>query len=86
MQSRETLKRHASLFDDMACAVGLDLEDEVLTGRLPIPDLDDAVLRCTGCKRPEACADWLKGDTAAAAETPPKYCRNASLFAKLKRI
>ncbi len=85
MTSRETLKRHAGLFDDMASAVGLDLENEVLTGRLPIPDLDEAVLRCTGCTRPEACSSWLDKNTGTA-ETPPDYCRNSTLFAELKRI
>ncbi len=85
MPTRETLKRHAGLFDDMARAVGLDLENEVLTGHLPIPDLDEAVLRCTGCHKPEDCASFLATNTGTPTE-PPNYCRNSTLFAELKRI
>ncbi|MGH1412749.1 MAG: DUF6455 family protein [Pelagimonas sp.] len=85
MQSRETLKRHATLVDDMAGAVGVDLEAEVLDGHLRISELDDVVLRCTGCSKPDACTAWLAKQTVQAA-SPPEYCRNASLFAELKRM
>lgn len=88
MQSESTLKRHAHLVDRMATATGVDLEEEMLRGNLSIPDLDDAVLRCTGCTCPNACTTWLAQHSGPFAEgqpaTPPAYCRNADLFADLK--
>ena len=84
MQNRETLKRHAALVDRMAEARGLDLEEEILRGRMTLSDLDDAVLRCTGCAEPGNCEHWLAGrDRTAPAEDTPDYCRNRDLFAGL---
>lgn len=83
MLNRATLKRHAALVDRMAAARGLDLEEEMLRGSLSIPDLDDAVLRCTGCADPGSCETWLDAQGESAAATPP-YCRNADLFDGLK--
>ncbi|MDU8910065.1 DUF6455 family protein [Aestuariicoccus sp. MJ-SS9] len=84
MQNTETLKRHAALVDRMAETLGLDLEELALRGALPIPEIDDAVLRCTGCSNPEGCEHWL--DTQGQqAEATPRFCRNADLFDALKR-
>lgn len=84
MTTTNTLKRHAALVDRMASAQGLDLEEQILRGRMSLPDLDDAVLRCTGCTQPCACETWLDALTEAV-ETPPAYCRNTPLFDALKR-
>ncbi|WP_040603961.1 DUF6455 family protein [Sagittula stellata] len=85
MQSRETLKRHAALVDHMAGTQGLDLEELILRGKLTISELDDAVLRCTGCTQPGSCENWLAAMAAAPENDapPPAYCRNTSLFAEL---
>jgi hypothetical protein len=84
MQSQKTLRRHAALVDEMATARGVDLEEAILRGRLTVPELDDAVLACTGCSRPDACEAWLASRPAETEATPP-YCRNADLFAELAR-
>ncbi|MFZ7091798.1 DUF6455 family protein [Primorskyibacter sp. 2E233] len=84
MQSRETLKRHAGLVDQMANAQELDLEEQILRGNLSISELDDAVLRCTGCTQPCTCETWL-ATRSAPVDAPPEYCRNAELFQDLKR-
>lgn len=84
MQSRTTLKRHAHLVDEMANAQGLDLEEQILRGNLAVSDLEDAVLRCTGCTKPCDCEDWL-ASRSLPADSPPDYCRNSELFADLKR-
>ena len=84
MQSESKLRRHATLVDHMATAQGIDLEEAVLRGALSIPDLDDAVLRCTGCTQPCACERWLEA-LDAPADAAPTYCRNAALFVDLKR-
>lgn len=47
MPSNTTIRRHAVLVDRMATALGRDLEEEVMRGRLSPDDLPDMVLRCT---------------------------------------
>ncbi|MFY0623996.1 MAG: hypothetical protein JXQ89_20120 [Pelagimonas sp.] len=84
MLSSTTLKRHAGLVDDMATAQGLDLEEQMLRGNVDMGALEDAVLRCTSCDRPTACAAWLEKN-ARGASTPPGYCRNQSFFNDIKR-
>ena len=83
MQSRSTLKRHAALVDRMSTAQGLDLEEQVMRGKLSIGELEDAVLRCTGCTNPDACEHWLATQTGPVDGTP-EFCRNAHLFRDLK--
>ncbi|MCB1335185.1 MAG: hypothetical protein KDK26_16435 [Roseivivax sp.] len=80
MQSRETLRRHAALVDRMAQTLGIDLEEAAFRGKLSIPDVEDAVLRCTACTQPGACEHWLAARDGATAETTPEYCRNTELF------
>lgn len=84
MHDTKTLRRHAALVDRMATARGVDLEESMLRGKLSIPELDDAVLSCTGCTQPCACESWLDDQTAVAAASP-SYCRNADLFSDLLR-
>lgn len=80
MYTREKLKRHAGLMDRMAEAQGLDLEEQMLRGRLDFGALEDAVLRCAGCENPDDCARKL--DAGVSGGTPG-YCRNTALFAEL---
>ncbi|KUF10213.1 DUF6455 family protein [Pseudoponticoccus marisrubri] len=84
MQSKATLKRHAALVDRMSQAQGLDLEEQMLRGRLTVSDLEDAVLRCTGCSCPDACESWL-AEQSGPAQGTPGYCRNQDLFDTLSR-
>ena len=83
MQSRTTLKRHARLVDTMAEAQGIDLEEAILRGKMSISDLDDAVLRCTGCSDPGRCERFL-GAVDRMIESVPDFCRNDELFSELK--
>lgn len=82
MHRETTLKRHAALVDNMARARGVDLEEQMLRGKLTISELEDAVLRCTACTSPEACEHWLAEQSKTAAETP-EYCLNANVFRAL---
>ena len=79
MQSQTTLKRHAALVDNMAQARGIDLQEQMLRGKLTISELEDAVLRCTACTFVDACEHWLE-TRDGAAPVPQGYCRNAALF------
>ncbi|ETX15860.1 hypothetical protein OCH239_11805 [Roseivivax halodurans JCM 10272] len=83
MLSRTVLKRHATLVDRMAQAVGVDLEEAALGGKVSIPEIDDAVLSCTGCTRSYACESWL-AESNGPRYTPPTYCRNVELFLRLQ--
>ena len=84
MQSSLTLKRHSDLVDRMATSQGVDLEETMMAGHLTPGALDDAVLACTGCAAPEACARWL--DSHDVGETAPDYCRNAALLSELSAL
>lgn len=84
MHDTKTLKRHANLVDRMAGAQGLDLEEQMLRGKLGMMALEDAVLSCTGCTQPCACEKWLDALGEDVAETTPDYCRNTALFQELK--
>lgn len=81
MPTRETLKLHAGLVDDMAMSLGVDLEEAAIGGQLTIDDLTDAVLRCTGCANPAHCQASLQ-DSNDTRQTP-EYCRNRTLLHKL---
>lgn len=84
MQSQAKLKRHAALFDTMAQVHGLDLEEQMLRGKLTFNELDDAVMRCTACTGVESCAHWLATRQDVDVQAP-HYCRNAALFRDLDR-
>lgn len=81
MQHSLTLKRHADLVDRMATAQGVDLEETMMAGHLTPGALGDAVLACTGCAAPEACAHWLASQEDG--DTVPDYCRNRALLSEL---
>lgn len=82
MLNKTTLKRHAGLMDDMAGAVGVDMEEAMLGGRMSMDQLHDAVLACTGCAHPGACRHWLDAQDGTAGATPD-YCRNADMLGQL---
>jgi len=84
MYENQTVKKHAALVDRMATALGVDLEEEVMAGRLDYDALPDLVLRCTGCCQPDACAEWLDDQHGRAAQAPC-YCRNAEALEILKK-
>ncbi|MGR3377675.1 DUF6455 family protein [Salipiger abyssi] len=84
MPGRTDFKRHATLVDHMANTLGLDLEEQMLRGKLTFSQLDDAVLSCTGCTQPCACETWL-ATRAKTADAPPFYCRNTQLFDELRK-
>ncbi len=78
----KTTRRHAALVDRMATALGRDLQEDAIRGQLDLNTLHDMVTRCTGCTRPDNCAQFL--DQAEAQDTAlrdtPAYCRNAATF------
>lgn len=84
MRHTSTLRRHAGLLDDMANAQGIDLEEAALSGILTIPNIEDAVFRCTSCTRADDCSVWLKAQ-GELAPMAPNYCRNTAMFKDLKR-
>lgn len=84
MLNTDHLKRHERLVALMAETLGLDLDEEVIKAHLSEDDVRDAVLSCTGCAHPEDCDHWLAAQDRA--EAAPDYCRNASLFQRLRSL
>ncbi len=82
MPGAKDFKRHAGLVDQMAGALGVDLEEQMMRGRLSFAGLEDAVLACTGCHKPGDCEHWIATRDGITAATPG-YCRNADLFRDL---
>ncbi|WP_281955017.1 DUF6455 family protein [Pseudophaeobacter arcticus] len=84
MRAQSTLKTHAALFDHMSQALGLDLQEEAIAGRLAFDEISEAVLRCRRCAHPVQCSarlallrgrpksspksNGLAGDVLAAAD------------------
>ncbi len=85
IKDKAKLKAHAALFDEMGQAVGLDLQEEAIAGRLNFDEIAEAVLRCTRCAHPETCQKWLQSPARAdAAADTPDYCRNRDLLGYLR--
>jgi hypothetical protein len=83
MQSQEKIRRHTALISHMADTLGLDLEEQTMTGHLDPEELADAVLRCTACAEPDTCEQWL-AVRQGTVDAPPGYCRNTQLFEDLR--
>lgn len=90
--ARADLKLHAALFDQMACTVGLDLEEEAVAGRLQFDEIAEAVLRCSRCGNVGACHKWLAAASEQAQtseqiqsseQMTPDFCRNRDLLGYL---
>lgn len=81
MPTRESLRLHAGLVDDMARMLDIDLEEAAIGGKVSVDQISEAVLRCTDCPNPDHCQDLLK--KMATAGRTPEYCRNQELLHKL---
>lgn len=67
---------HEQLVGRMAGKVGVDMDEELQSGRVTPDDLTDIVHRCMSCEDPENCKAWLDSrDGMVVGETPP-YCVN----------
>lgn len=85
MQSNRHTAHHTALFRQMAEAMGVDLEKEILAGRLDLETLTDSIQRCKGCTGPAACAKWLEFADVGHEPEAPGYCRNGSAL-KMQQI
>ena len=76
--------RHAGLMGRMADTLGVDLAAASLSGKLAPEEYRNAVIRCTGCTQPGACADWIAAHPNGARHAPD-YCRNKERLERLAR-
>lgn len=81
MSHRDTLKRHASLVDEMATTLGIDLQEAAIGGALRVDEISEAVLRCSDCPNPGHCESFL-AENKAVSRTP-EYCQNQELLRRL---
>jgi hypothetical protein len=81
MIDRETLKKHAAMFDTMSQKLGHDMQQRALDGDIPFDEIADGVLRCAQCSSPEDCASRMAKTTQLDA--PFSYCQNTELFKDL---
>ena len=73
------ISRHAGLVNEMANALGVDLIDEALAGRINEARLREAVGRCVSCDASTGCERWIEAHRRGAG-APPMFCRNNDLW------
>ena len=75
---------HTKLVLQMADKQGIDLAELVMRADVSPDELEDAVDRCVGCLHPTKCAHLL--DNAGDTISLPGFCRNETLFERLKSV
>ncbi len=76
---------HAELVNGMADAIGVDMAEEVLAGRMPPEEVRSLVLRCVGCADVTRCRHFLADHAIAHdAAAAPDFCRNKARMDLLK--
>ncbi len=76
------LSRHSRLFHTMMGKLGV--RQNLLELAHPSDVARRAVQRCMTCEQANACENWLSEHEMA--ETPPAYCRNIDLAARLAKL
>ncbi len=69
----------------VARAMGLNLSDELATGRLTADDYSGLVSSCRGCTELKNCAEWLARPEKKST-SGPQNCRIAAQLFVLKRL
>jgi NADPH-dependent glutamate synthase beta subunit-like oxidoreductase len=75
---------HTQLVLSMADRQGLDLQELILRAEFTDDQLEQAVDRCVGCTRPNACKSLLA--TFEPIPNIPDYCRNGDTFDALRSL
>ncbi|SIS68348.1 DUF6455 family protein [Phaeovulum vinaykumarii] len=83
MQGPKTLNCHAALVNRMGRTLGIDMSDQIRSGRLTPDQWCGVVLRCTECSDPKDCASWLAQNEGQELAAPPEYCTNRNLMMRL---
>jgi hypothetical protein len=81
----QKFQQHADLFGRMTRTLGVDMSDAAGTGRAADATLRSAVISCMGCRKADACGEWLDAHSDGAGETPD-YCRNKAMLDRLARV
>lgn len=76
--------RHFWMTRSVARVMGLNLSEEMLSGRLRADQYARMVTCCRGCALVEACEKWL-GEQAGVAACPPPGCCNGPMLSDLKK-
>ncbi|MDU8943017.1 DUF6455 family protein [Ovoidimarina sediminis] len=79
MFSTHYFDKHIRLMTRMADTLGVDLETEIMSGRLSPESYRSRVFACVGCQNAGDCAAFLDA-SGGTAEAAPDYCRNKSVL------
>lgn len=75
---------HEQLVERMADKLGVDMDEELQSGRVSPDELEGVVHRCMSCEDPDNCKAWLDSRDGQGADAPPPYCRNADTLETLR--
>ena len=79
MFSAHHFDKHIRLMTRMADTLGIDLETEMMSGRLSPESYQSRVFACVGCRNADDCAAFLDASDGTAGAAPG-YCRNKAEF------
>ena len=77
--------RHFWLTRSVARVMGVNLSEEMATGRLTAQDYAQMVTQCRQCPHVARCEEWLSGWQSGASDGPPG-CSNTPLLTRLTRL
>ncbi|MEC3861264.1 DUF6455 family protein [Mesobacterium sp. TK19101] len=77
--------RHFWITRSVARVMGLNLADEMASGRLSEKAYAQMITRCRGCPLTNQCTEWLASRTDLS-RTAPDGCRNASELNRLNLL
>lgn len=78
-----TAEQHFWLTQGMARTVGVNITEEIATGRFRREDFAQMVVQCGACEFPERCVRWM-AEGPHPGEGPPSFCLNHETIETLK--
>lgn len=80
----QKIEDHAELVRQMADRLGVDITEEMQSGRLTPDDLDATVRRCLSCLQVGECRHFLAATVPGGAAAAPTYCVNKDLLEAMR--
>ncbi|MEL6518656.1 MAG: DUF6455 family protein [Pseudomonadota bacterium] len=74
---------HYWLTQGMARTAGVNLKQEITTGRISETTFVEMVARCSACQKADGCVRWM-AEGAGGAPKIPGYCLNHEIIEALR--